>query len=196
MHIQRLTAFGTIDIPNPHRVKSDPPVFRDGFAEIAVTKGRTAKVDVADVDMVQQYRWHLRTSKTSSGGIHYAITDLRSKGGPMLPMHQLLLPPPDGLEVDHINGDGLDNRRSNLRLATRSQQQKNRRSSFGRKGFKGVHYVPKHNRWQAQIVRGKKRGCYLGRFLTAEDAARAYDIAILARDGELAVTNKLLGLLD
>ncbi len=93
-------------------------------------------------------------------------------------------------EVDHINGNKLDNRRSNLRLANRSTNQANRGASYHNKsGLKGVCHAPHtKDRWRAQItVRGHKM--YLGTFTTPEEAARAYDQAAIQHFGEFARLN-------
>ena len=89
--------------------------------------------------------------------------------------------------VDHRNGNALDNRRANLREATRSQNSANRRVPRTNKcGLKGVRFEAK--RWRADIkVGGTSR--YLGRFDTAEDAARAYDVAAREAWGEFAALN-------
>jgi hypothetical protein len=93
---------------------------------------------------------------------------------------------PTGIEVDHRNHNGLDNRRSNLRLATGHQNQGNRRPQGGSPRFKGVYLS--RSKWVAQIrFGGSKR--YLGRFTVEEDAARAYDAAARLIFGEFACTN-------
>lgn len=91
--------------------------------------------------------------------------------------------------VDHIDGDGLNNRRANLRPATHAQNSANqKRSSRNRSGFKGVHYYHRTSSWRAYIgVGGKQR--HLGYFSTAEEAARIYDAAALELFGEFARIN-------
>lgn len=81
----------------------------------------------------------------------------------------------DGLEVDHINGDPRDNRRENLRLATRSEQGQNTRKRSGTKSqYRGVTENVKPGRWKAQAKRGG-RTIYLGTFDTEEEASAAYE---------------------
>lgn len=99
---------------------------------------------------------------------------------------------PQGVEVDHINRDPLDNRRENLRLATRSQNNTNR-DVCGKSGYKGVYlidYKNKTNPWLACLWRGNKRS-YLGVFKTKEEAAAAYNRAAIKEFGEFACLNKL-----
>lgn len=88
-------------------------------------------------------------------------------------MHRTIMPAPTGLQIDHIDGDGLNNRRSNLRLATNAQNQHNRRFHAGNKsGFKGVFWDPSRSQWMAQItLNGEK--VYLGRFRDISDAVAA-----------------------
>lgn len=98
---------------------------------------------------------------------------------------------PTGFEVDHINHDGLDNRTVNLRLATKTQNRRNRvkqRNSNSR--FKGVHKID--NGWIARIG-GKANRIYLGYFSSEIDAAMAYNEAALRLFGEFAVINEIQG---
>jgi hypothetical protein len=106
-------------------------------------------------------------------------------------MHRTILGAPQGHMVDHINRDGLDNRRINLRAATRAQNACNaikRHSIRSTSQFKGVHWDKARSRWAAQI---KKLGkvTNIGRFISEEDAARAYDTAAKKVYGEFARLN-------
>lgn len=109
-------------------------------------------------------------------------------------LHRLLLNAPKESEVDHINGDGLDNRRSNLRLATRAQNAANtivrKRHSTKPSRFRGVHWAPRGlaGYWVAQIrIEGKFR--HLGYCKDEEQAARLYDDAAFEAHGEFATLN-------
>ena len=103
-------------------------------------------------------------------------------------LHRLVLDAPDGVDVDHINRNTLDNRRSNLRLASRSENNANRGlQKNNSSGFRGVR-LSKGRYWIAQIkVDGRQ--IYLGSFPSAFDAALAYDRACLIRSGDFAVLN-------
>ena len=103
-------------------------------------------------------------------------------------LHREILPPPPGLLVDHINGDRLDNRRSNLRTATPSQNNANSRDRPRKSGFRGVYPHRPTGRWIAQVsVAGRPQ--HLGIFDDPRDAARAYDLAAREQWGPFARTN-------
>jgi hypothetical protein len=143
--------------------------------EIPLTRGLVSLVDDADYDRVTAAgSWQAKKGRST----YYAR---RSS----VPLHRFLT----GWQMtDHINGDGLDNRRTNLRPATPAQNQANRRrNANSRSGFKGVDLLPS-GRWRAQIsVNGVK--AHIGSFPTPQDAARAYDAAARAAHGDYAWLN-------
>ena len=129
---------------------------------IQLTQGYEAIVDDEDYELYGSQSWHYShgyaTRKTRAGTVY---------------LHRLILG--DSLdEVDHINGDKLDNRKVNLRFATHSQNNMNKpRQSNNTTGFKGVHQLKSTGKFQAYIKRNGKR-MHLGTYTTALDAARAY----------------------
>jgi hypothetical protein len=108
----------------------------------------------------------------------------------MIHMHRVVLSPKEGFDIDHINGDGLDNRRRNLRYATRSQNNMNRFARHITKysPYKGVCWRPIPRRWKSYIKINKKQ-IHLGYFSTAEEAAKAYNNAAIKYFGEFANLN-------
>lgn len=104
-------------------------------------------------------------------------------------MHRAILRPAYGSEVDHVNGNGLDNRRDNLRACVRTQNNGNRRlSGLNASGYRGVSWDARNDRWRADIrAFGVARN--LGRFTDAAQAARAYDAAARDMFGEFARPN-------
>lgn len=149
---------------------------------VPLTKGCFALIDDADAPLVLAYHWQANYSRRYAVGI---------VDGRQVRMHRFLMGAPADREVDHANGDGLDNRRSNLRIATPSQNKGNRRKGARAytSRYKGVFRRSDRTteRWHAAIHDGRRR--WLGSFLTEEDAARAYDRAALAKWGEFALLN-------
>jgi hypothetical protein len=151
---------------------------RQMTVEIPLTKGYVALVDDAD-RVLAVGRWQaIERPRTT-----YAVHTLK-RGA--VSLHTFLT----GYALtDHINLDGLDNRRANLRPATHAENLRNRgRQTNNSSGFKGVTWNKRSRKWQAQIGvdRGKR---YLGNFVDPEDAARAYDLAARDLHGEFARLN-------
>lgn len=149
--------------------------------------------DECDRAIVESYSWHAsREYRNKRGIIHmYAIYRPRLNGvrAKQLRLHKLLLP--GCVEIDHANGNGLDNRRVNIRPATVSQ---NHANSSARKransGYRCVYLrAGLHSRPFRVSVSVKGRTIHLGSFKTAEEAARVYDSAALKYYGEFAVLN-------
>src|SRR6185369_1147212 len=103
-------------------------------------------------------------------------------------LHRIIADAKPGQIVDHINGDTLDNRRSNLRLCTTAENNRNTRGKNPKSGFKGVYPQFGTNTWQAKITVAGKVLC-LGTFKEKEDAAKCYDLAAREHFGEFARTN-------
>jgi HNH endonuclease len=140
-----------------------------------------AVVDLADAPLVESHRWYEVRCATSV----YARTTIRSgKAGSKMTMHRLLAGDPVDLLVDHKDGDGLNNRRGNLRIATPSQNRANEiRLRGGTSTYKGVTWIPDQGVYVANMRR------YLGRFPDEVSAALAYDDAARATFGAFARTN-------
>lgn len=160
--------------------------------EITLNHGKKVLFDDEDAPLVANYRWYA----TKHHDRYYARTNLAAtrrpdgtRWRPYALMHQLILKTPPGYEVDHINRDGLDNRRCNLRAATRSQNNANSRPRRGKK-YKGVFMRARlgSRPWQAAIKANHHKH-FLGYFATAEQAARAYDAAARRLFGEFARPN-------
>jgi hypothetical protein len=155
---------------------------------IESVNGPDVAIDEADEGIVSAYQWvvHSYAAASSANPISYAT----AKGAtPTLYMHRLIMGAPNGLEVDHRDSDGLNNRRSNLRIATHQQNQVNKRKRAGCSSrYKGVCFATKIDKWVAYIViNGKQQ--HLGVFITEESAARAYDVAAVETWGSFARPN-------
>lgn len=136
--------------------------------EIPLTQGFVAVIDEADWPLVQDYKWSVAVRRDAYATRQYAQTFV---GRSIVLMHRLLLGAEPGQTVDHEDGDGLNNRRSNLRLATTSQDGANNNRARARSGYRGVY--PNKQRWMARVS-----STYIGRFDTPEEAALARDEAM------------------
>jgi hypothetical protein len=156
------------------------------MVEVPLTQGKVALIDDEDAERVLAYKWSAWWDSRSKQW-RVGRTTVSNGRKIMVYLHRFILSAPSGLQVDHKNMDSLDNRRSNLRLATNAQNHCNRkRQSDNTSGFKGVDWHK--NRFRAQIKHlGVKY--FLGNFTTAEAAARAYDAAALLLHGEFARVN-------
>lgn len=153
---------------------------------IPLTQGKEAIVDDLDFERFGHLSWHAKLSK--SRRTWYARRTIGTRGTNSF-LHRLILCAEPGIQVDHINGNGLDCRRSNLRLATHQQNCCNQPRPRPASGFKGVNQVGRTSpTWRARI---SFHGCYshIGTFPTAEAAARAYDKKARELYGEFAVPN-------
>ena len=164
------------------------------MVEIKLGTGQVVLVDDADFPLVSNYSWFFHSSRGKS----YARCDLPKGSIPTrVFMHRIIMAPlEEKEEIDHINGDGLDNRRQNLRKCNRSGNNRNRRlNSNNTTGFKGVRLHRPTRKFVAQINVGKRK-IALGYFPTAAEAAKKYDEVAIKIFGEFASTNVMLGLLE
>ena len=157
------------------------------FAYVALSQGYEAIIDAADIHLVAGMRWHARVDRRADGsikGIYAGHTHYRSgMTQKTVMMHQLIAGLGDVL-VDHADGNGLNNRRSNLSPATVAENNRNAaRRVDNTSGFKGVTWHSQRNKWRAQITAGGKQRS-LGLFATPEEAAFAYAKASEQLHGE------------
>jgi len=158
--------------------------------KIPLTKGRFAIVDEDDYEWLMQWKWCYRFN-----GNDYAIRGIRtpeSKKGNVtrttIQMHRAILKTPNGMHTDHINGNGLDNRKSNLRICTQSQNLKNQKKRKGSSKYKGVSWCKIKERWVVQIQSDNIKK-HIGYFLDENEASEAYNKAALAYHNEFARIN-------
>jgi hypothetical protein len=159
----------------------EPP--NDKIRYIPLTRGLFAIVDAEDYEWLSRYKWYAGAAPRKR--TFYAR---RSRpGGRIELMHRMIMRPPKGKVVDHINGNGLDNRRCNLRVCTQGENAQNRRRHWGRSSrFMGVSRCGK--KWQAKF-RHKGHQFYLGLYNDEEEAAKARDRKALECLGESAYLN-------
>jgi len=161
--------------------------------EIPLTKGFTATVDDADFDSIGGHRWCALVGKRADGSlrVYAARRKPKAEGGKFELLHRRLMQPAHGQEVDHIDGNPLNNTRGNMRFASHRENLLNMRARTAEQSssaFKGVSWYRKDKRWAAKIMaHGRTR--HLGMFKDEQQAARAYDAAAMEMFGEFAKLN-------
>jgi hypothetical protein len=151
-----------------HRHRQSAIVLEGDVARVELTSGLWATIDAADVPLVEGVAWSVSSATREN---RYATRSV-NRGGVRtnIQMHRLILASPAEMAVDHINGDGLDNRRANLRLCSHAENMRNKRGA-NKLGAKGVH---QHGRkFYATIERDGERK-RVGPFDTVEEAGAAY----------------------
>ena len=163
----------------------------------------TVLYDAEDHDKVSAHRWCVNKDYTKNKGKFYVTTSILHPDGGWyvrngvkiqrrrfaLFVHRLIMDAPKGMHVDHINGNPLDNRKSNLRICTHAENSNNtgpRKNNTS--GYKGVYWAKRNKRWLAQITHNGKQ-VYIGHYKDKEEAARAYDAKAKEFQGEFAYLN-------
>jgi hypothetical protein len=134
--------------------------------KIKLTQNKYTLVDDEDYDYLNQWNWHCSNN-------NYAVrTDNKLKK--TIYMHRVIINSPDKLSTDHINGNGLDNRKENLRVCTQTQNNGNRKlNKNSTSGIKGISWNKINKKWKARIsTKGKRK--HLGYFKNKNDAKKAY----------------------
>lgn len=154
--------------------------------QIPLTRGKYAIVDDEDYEWLNQWKWFHGRYKHGE----YAQRSVYKDGKQTTQfMHRIILKTPDELLTDHINRNGLDNRRANLRICTATQNGSNRLvPKHNTSGYKGVGWHKQRQRWRARATADGIEH-FLGYFSDIEEAAHAYDRAAIKFHGEFATLN-------
>ncbi len=163
--------------------------------EIPLTRGKIALVDNDDFEKVNQYKWcavkHKNTFYAVRAETLRSRQETRETGLPrqkMVYMHRFIMNTPEGVETDHINHNGLDNQKGNLRLCTTTQNLQNKVPCVGTSEYKGVYWAKWAKKWMTRIQYEGKQ-VYLGYFDVEIDAAKAYDTKAKELFGPFAYPN-------
>lgn len=152
---------------------------------IYLNTGELTFVDDEDFAFINQWRW-----AENKGGYAQRGSSVNGKKVTVL-MHRVIMGAKKGQSIDHVNGDGFDNRKVNLRIATQSQNMHNRKMGKNNtSGYKGVSWSEQAKKWRAMICHNRKP-LSLGMFNSAREAAIAYNHAATELFGEFAKLNKI-----
>lgn len=156
------------------------------FRLIRLTRGQYTKVDVEDYDWLSQYKWYCTVGGYAARSQYHKETGGQSR----VLMHRELCYAPEGMVVDHINRDPLDNRRANLRAATQKQNIWNRSlpKSAGWTRYHGIRWDKNRRAWQVRLTVNGRRESF-GYYKDEREAARAYDRVAKKYRGQYAVLN-------
>lgn len=158
------------------------------FSLIPLTQGKFAIVDKEDYEKLSKYNWFAR----KTGNNFYAVRSLYLGGGrknernKTIYMHHMIIKCSDGFEIDHINHNGLDNRKQNLRICRRWQNNGNQRKTRGTSQYKGVFWDKTRGKWVARI-----KHTFLGRYDNEKEAAETYNKAAIEYWGNFAELNSV-----
>ena len=165
--------------------------YGEAFRIILLTKGLVAIVSPEDYERLAKYKWHSARHGRSVYAQHGTGSAKRGRRrGHLVMMHREVMGVEDDRLVDHRNHNGLDNRRSNLRIATWEENCWNKRKPIGESSsrFKGAMWDKRRSQWQVQIGHNGKK-IFIGYFDDEEEAARAYDAKAKELFGEYAALN-------
>lgn len=155
---------------------------------IPMTRGHSAMVDDEDVKWLKLFSWCASIGRDPTKV--YAVTRRGGRKAKNTFMHRIIIDCPDGLWVDHINGNTLDNRKENLRVCTPRQNNTNALKRPNKHGYRGVQQHSINKKFYARVKGDDGRAYGGGRgFDTAEEAARKYDELARLHQGDFAVLN-------
>lgn len=150
--------------------------------ELQLVKGGIVLIDSEDYEMLSRYKWRLHQRKKRI--THYAACP--NINGKFTYMHRLLMKAQSGQEVDHIDGNGLNNQKANLRLCSRKENSRNRLlQSNNTSGKSGVYFSRINKNWVAQIT-SNRINRYIGSFPSKEEAIAARNCKEIEIFGEFS----------
>lgn len=152
--------------------------FNEDFISMKATNGTEFIISKEDYEFVCCHKWAI-----SGNYLQSCI------GGKRVWLHRMLLDAPKGFDVDHVDMNGLNNKRTNLRLCSRSENMRNSKSRLGTSKYKGVCWDVQANKWMAYINTAPYKRRHLGLYASELLAASAYNEAALKYHGEYARLN-------
>ena len=172
----------------PEIIKPAP----EGCKYIALTQDKLTIVDASDYDWLMKWVWRYHWTGYAVRTESLGDPSIKFRPRRMIHMHRRIMGEPEGLEIDHINGDRSDNRRVNLRIGTRTQNVQNskKQSQPTSSKYKGVSWSEAHGHWRSTIkLNGKAH--YVGQFDSEVEAAKAYNLKAKELFGQWAKINSI-----
>ena len=155
---------------------------------IKLTQNKYAIVDDTDYELLSKHKWSICRAR----GKLYAVRSIRSSGKVLMHRFLMGLTANDKICIDHINGDGLDNRRDNLRIATLEQNQGNSKlRKDNTSGYKGISWHRNAKKWIVQLGNGKACILYGGLFTDKKEATKKYNEMARSKFGKFAKLNEI-----
>ncbi len=151
--------------------------------KIPITQGKFVLIDDQDYEIVSKYKWYFDLGKYASANSPM----VHGKRGRTIRMHRLVMNAPEGMEIDHINGDGLDNRKSNLRCCTHAENIHN--AKMRKDNTSGYFGVKRNGKNWCAVIHINMKKINLGTYKTKEEAAVAYNEAAYKYHGDFAKLN-------
>ena len=159
--------------------------------QIPLKQGKHTIVDDEDFEYLSQWKWHLMTVGYAARHRRKGDYGWRNYNTGIVYMHRVILNTPEGKHTDHINGNKLDNRRSNLRTCSNAENIRNIKiPRHNTSGFKGVSWDRVNKKYKVKITFNRKY-IFLGRYQSPTEAALAYNVAAKKHYGEFARLNIL-----
>lgn len=157
--------------------------------EMPLSQNKMALIDDEDAELVSAYTWYIR-KYTKRSGLFYVIANVPNSGhnSKKISLHRLIINAQEGQIVDQINGNGLDNRRSNLRIVNYGINNQNSKRANGTSKFKGVFWDNQKGKWAAKATTEGIQ-LILGFFMDEVLAANSYDRFVLEWYGPQGMTN-------
>lgn len=157
--------------------------------KLILTKGKTAIIDAEDFNRLDKWKWSYKNNGYAVRRQHLGMKEGKQIAK-MVMLHREIINVPNGMVIDHINGNGLDNRKVNLRICTHQQNAQNSKKRKGKRSkYKGVSWFGRKGKWFSRIKVNGKQVC-LGYYYDEMGAGCAYDAAAKKYFGQFAKLNK------
>lgn len=162
------------------------------YKKIPLTQGKYTIVDSDMFEYLSQWKWYLSSTGYAVRNVYIGEPGSDNRKLVNISMHRVVASTPNGMVTDHVNGNRIDNRRSNLRVCNSSENIScSGMHSNNKSGYKGVSWSKEYRKWRAKLTKNRVQ-VYSRLFETAEDAALAYNAASLKYNGEFAYQNKVM----